>query len=264
MTESVLCITTGGSIDKIYSAQSSSFIVGNPSVKGILRVARCGRSVRYHELCRKDSLELTDEDRSEILAKCKECSEKMIVIIHGTDTMNKTAAILKAEMIKMAKVVVITGAMKPEAFKDSDAAFNVGSAFALLPYLEPGAHVVFHSLVFSDPEQITKNEKKNTFEQVSSADTPQPTNAQGVVSTPTQNDKKRTPRRKSKDTPPTVSGGQEKNIPTPTNENAADSNLRGRGGQRSRRGYRRSGEGNRDGGPKNPTENSTPVENAEK
>ena len=59
----VLCLTTGGSLDKTYDGVSSSFIVGAPTAKRCLRNVQCAHTVEYAEICRKDSLELTKGDR---------------------------------------------------------------------------------------------------------------------------------------------------------------------------------------------------------
>ena len=39
------------------------------------------------------------------------------------------------------KVVVITGALKPERFQDSDAAFNIGGAVVATSSMTPGVYV---------------------------------------------------------------------------------------------------------------------------
>ena len=59
----VLCLTTGGSLDKTYDGVSSSFIVGAPTAKRCLRNVQCAHTVEHAEICRKDSLELTKGDR---------------------------------------------------------------------------------------------------------------------------------------------------------------------------------------------------------
>jgi L-asparaginase len=41
-----------------------------------------------------DSLEMTDDDREEIVRSCAQASETCIVVTHGTDTMVETASAL--------------------------------------------------------------------------------------------------------------------------------------------------------------------------
>ncbi|KAJ8604542.1 hypothetical protein CTAYLR_000984 [Chrysophaeum taylorii] len=159
----VLVITTGGSIDKTYSSEASDFVVGTPIVKSYLRGCKCAHHVSYKELMRKDSLSLTDEDRELITETVRSARETSIVVTHGTDTMWKTALGVQEAAIAGNKVVVLTGAMRPAAFKESDAGFNLGAAFAAVQYLPPGAHVVMHGLVFSEPEKLMKDFKTDSF-----------------------------------------------------------------------------------------------------
>lgn len=48
-----------------------------------------------------------------------------VIVTHGTDTMIESAQYLLGEGAAAGKCVAFTGAMKPERFKDSDAAFNL-------------------------------------------------------------------------------------------------------------------------------------------
>merc|ERR1712138_122927 len=157
----VLCLTTGGSLDKTYDGVSSSFIVGAPTAKRCLRNVQCAHTVEYAEICRKDSLELTKGDREVLDAAVRAAPQQHIVITHGTDTLNVTAKALQRTAIATGKTVVLTGAMKPYAFMESDGPFNLGAAFTVVTLLPPGCHVVFHGRVFSDPELIAKDVKND-------------------------------------------------------------------------------------------------------
>jgi L-asparaginase len=83
-----------------------------------------------------------------------------VVITHGTDTMVETA---RAIGQPDDKVVVLTGAMQPAAFKHSDAPFNVGCAMLALQILPPGVYVVMNGRVF-DPQRAVKNVAQDRFE----------------------------------------------------------------------------------------------------
>jgi L-asparaginase len=97
---------------------------------------------------------LTNEDRCAIREACEAAEETHIVITHGTDTMIETAASL-ADVD--GKVMVLTGAMRPERFSDSDAAFNVGVAIGAAQALPPGAYVAMHGQVLRWDE-VTRND----------------------------------------------------------------------------------------------------------
>lgn len=59
------------------------------------------------------------------MAHVLETDARAIVITHGTDTMLATAAWVQRACADRA--IVITGAMRPAAFKTTDADFNLGA-----------------------------------------------------------------------------------------------------------------------------------------
>jgi L-asparaginase len=157
---SIKVFTTGGSIDKIYSTQESSFVVGEPQAGQILHEANVNIDYKVESLIKKDSLEITDADRRMIFERVKSDQHRHVVITHGTDTM-----ILTAEMLQEIpdKVIVLTGAMQPAAFKRTDAAFNVGCAIIAVQTLPAGVYVVMNGQVF-DPHKVRKNLELDQFE----------------------------------------------------------------------------------------------------
>jgi L-asparaginase len=157
----VKIFTTGGSIDKYYSTRESSFIVGEPQVKTVLREANLVVDYEVEPLLQKDSLEITGQDRQMIYQKVKDDSHRRILITHGTDTMAATARQL-AQI--PGKVIVLTGAMQPAAFKYSDAAFNLGCAFLAVQVLAEGVYLVMNGRVF-DPQKTVKNLALDRFEE---------------------------------------------------------------------------------------------------
>ena len=130
--------STGGTIDKVYFDALSEFQIGDPMAADILQQARVGFEYQIESLTRKDSLELTDADRDLIHASVAACPYEHILITHGTDTMTVTGAAL-ADIED--KVIVLTGAMQPARFRDTDASFNLGLAIGALNCLPHGVYV---------------------------------------------------------------------------------------------------------------------------
>ncbi len=65
-------------------------------------------------------------------------------------------AIKPSEAAKLRdKVIVVTGALRPERLSDSDAPLNLGAAVAVVGLLPPGVYVCMHGLVF-DPEGVER------------------------------------------------------------------------------------------------------------
>lgn len=137
--------TTGGTIDKVYFDALSEFQVGESPLESILREANVGFSYELTSLLKKDSLELTDEDRDLIHAAVVATSAKHVLITHGTDTMARTAErLIDVED----KTIVLTGAMQPARLRSTDAIFNVGYAIAAAQLKPPGIYIAMNGKVF--------------------------------------------------------------------------------------------------------------------
>jgi L-asparaginase len=157
--EPIVIVTTGGTIDKAYFDALSQYQIGEPVVKKVLDAANVTHPYRIVELLRKDSLELTDEDRQRLKETVADLDAQRIVITHGTDTMTDSAAVLAAIA---GKTIVLTGALSPARFSDSDATFNIGMAFAAAQSLPPGVYVAMNGRVFRG-DQVTKDREQRKF-----------------------------------------------------------------------------------------------------
>ncbi len=62
-------------------------------------------------------------------------------------------------------MIVLTGAMQPAAFVQSDAAFNIGCAILALQTLPEGVYIVMNGKVF-DPRRVRKNIALDRFEEI--------------------------------------------------------------------------------------------------
>jgi L-asparaginase len=158
----IAIFTTGGTIDKVYFDAKGGYEVGVPMVQRILQDARVLVDVSVTELLRKDSLQMTDADRDTIRQALVDSASTRIIVTHGTDTMIETARVLKAVRDK---TIVLTGALQPARFTDSDAPFNLGMAMAAVQTLPAGVYVVANGTVFP-ADRVRKNRELNRFEAV--------------------------------------------------------------------------------------------------
>jgi L-asparaginase len=156
----IAIFTTGGTIDKVYFDAKGNYHVGAPMVRELLVHARLPEMPVITELLRKDSLEMTEEDRLSVRAAVQVCPASRILITHGTDTMVATARSLGG---LDGKTIVLTGALQPGRFSDSDAAFNLGLAFGAVQLCPAGVYVVANGTVFP-AERVRKNLELNCFE----------------------------------------------------------------------------------------------------
>lgn len=158
----ITILTTGGTIDKIYFDAKSEYEVGPPNVERLLGELNLNLSYKIISLFRKDSLDVTDEDRQTIRKAVQETKSQKIIITHGTDTMAETArALIGIE----SKTIVLTGALEPALFKTSDAIFNVGCALGAVQSLEPGIYIAMNGAIFN-ADNVRKNLERNMFEEI--------------------------------------------------------------------------------------------------
>lgn len=157
--ELITVVTTGGTIDKAYSDALSTYQVGDPVVKKLLDIANVTHPYRVVELLRKDSLDLTDEDRELLRQTVATAASHRVVVTHGTDTMTDSARVLASIAHK---TIVLTGSLSPARFSETDATFNLGMAFAAAQTLPAGVYIAMNGRVFRGGE-VRKDRKQARF-----------------------------------------------------------------------------------------------------
>jgi L-asparaginase len=167
--QDVIVITTGGTIEKSYDEYDGSLQNKDSIIKHIIleKLRMPYTKLHVHSLLAKDSLNMTDYDRA-LIAKTVEIQlEKNwpIIVLHGTDTMAKSAEFCQKYLKDVSMPVVFTGAMKPMGFDDSDARQNVTEALLASKILRPGVYISFHNRIFPVPG-ARKNKAKRTFEAI--------------------------------------------------------------------------------------------------
>ena len=132
----ILLIQAGGTVDKDYPQGEGNhgyaFKIGDPAFLSILERGKFTGNWRNVDAVRKDSLDMDDEDRALLLRIITQNEIRRVIITHGTDTIKKTAGFLSGVE---GRTIVLTGAMHPEKYRDTDADFNLGMAVGatLLP-----------------------------------------------------------------------------------------------------------------------------------
>ncbi len=154
-------LATGGTFDKEYNELTGELYFKDSHIASMLRLARCNLNIEVRTLMMIDSLLMTDSDRQLVLEQCLRAEEDRIVITHGTDSMEVTAAVL-GRAIKD-KTVVLTGAMVPYTFGSSDGLFNLGTALAFAQTLPPGVYVAMNGRYFPW-HSVRKNRERGIFE----------------------------------------------------------------------------------------------------
>jgi L-asparaginase len=153
-------LAIGGTIDKVYFDALSDYKIGPPAAAEILQRVKVNFDYDVSQLISKDSLEMTDIDREDILAAVQALPSSQIIITHGTDTMVDTGRILKQAL---GKTIVIMGAMQPAIMKLSDSDFNLGVAVAAVQALPEGVYLCMNGRIY-DVDKVSKNRAQEQFQ----------------------------------------------------------------------------------------------------
>ena len=158
----ITILATGGTIDKFYSV-AGTLDIGKPAAHDVL--SRVLTDIRFdiRALIGKDSLDMTDEDRAELVAALDAVEHDQVLITHGTDTMSESARYIAEHAELGSKVVVLTGAMQPAVMAHSDAGFNLGAAISALNLLEPGVYISMSGRIFP-AHTVRKDHARGIFE----------------------------------------------------------------------------------------------------
>ena len=153
-------IPTGGTIDKVYFDKKSAFEVGDPQIGEVLSRSDVAFQYTVQTLFKKDSLDLTDEDRLRLRDVIAADQHRQFIVTHGTDTMVETGKVLYGIPDK---VVVLSGSVQPARFHDSNAIFDIGCAVAAVQLCPPGVYIAMNGRIF-DAAKTRKNTELNRFE----------------------------------------------------------------------------------------------------
>lgn len=180
----ITLITTGGTIEKTYDEQSGQLLNRGSILRRMLSRLRLeDTSLRVIELMSKDSLVMTDEDRTQIVEAVNVAGggaiqhppefggggtreiatdASAIVILHGTDTLATTGERLCGALPKPRVPIVLTGAMRPYEMTRSDALQNLTEAIFAAGVLGPGVYCVAHGRALRFPG-VRKDRERGTF-----------------------------------------------------------------------------------------------------
>jgi L-asparaginase len=128
----------------------------------LLEEANVTFAYTVESLLRKDSLDITEEDRELIRSRVEGVSESIVLITHGTDTMVETAKSLQGINNK---TIVLFGAMQPARMRYSDAMFNLGIASGAVQILPAGIYIAMNGRIFN-PDEVSKNRAQARFETI--------------------------------------------------------------------------------------------------
>ncbi|MFA5886719.1 MAG: asparaginase domain-containing protein [Patescibacteria group bacterium] len=157
-------IMTGGTVDSYYDGTKDTAVTNEHSVvPKFIKILKLYEECEFTEVCMKDSRELIESDRKNILDAVTSSKAKRIIITHGTYTLPDTARCLQANLKNHGKVIIFICSMIPlEGFTPTDAGFNIGYAVAKSQELSEGIYVCMNGKIF-EPDEVVKNLSEGRF-----------------------------------------------------------------------------------------------------
>jgi len=158
----ILIISTGGTFNKIYNPITGNLDIdiNSNALKKIAK--RWLTNFEIINIIGKDSLDMTDNDREELVKLIKNMNYQNIIIVHGTDTIDKTAKYL--ENAKLNKKIILTGAMTPFSIDPIEATANLASAYGYQKSLKENGIYISMNGELDIYNKVIKNREKGHFE----------------------------------------------------------------------------------------------------
>lgn len=158
----MLILNSGGTFNKRYNPLNGELEVpyDNEAVNRILQSV----DFKYDlaGVVYKDSLEMDANDRKMLAMIIGESEDDSFVIIHGTDTMDKSAEFLSE--IFSDKKIVLVGAMKPFEIDKIEASFNLGMAIGFIKSVQDNGVYICMSGHVKPWDKLKKNNSMGKFE----------------------------------------------------------------------------------------------------
>ncbi len=164
----VKIINTGGTFNKVYDPVAGELVVpkSDEAVESALASLRVGMVVSISGVIYKDSLQMDESDRKLLYEEIVAAKESAVVVVHGTDTMERSASYIASTLGDDSKKrVIFTGAMVPYSIDPVEATSNLVLAVASAKFLEPGVYIAMHGSVLPH-NKIAKNRTLGLFERV--------------------------------------------------------------------------------------------------
>lgn len=158
----VTIINTGGTFNKRYNPLNGELEVPNDHIALDKIISSC-HNVDFEiiDIISKDSLDITKKDRKLLVETIQEVKNKNIIIIHGTDTVDKTAKYVEKYIDN--KTIIFTGAMVPMSIDVSEATMNFSQCLGFISAdVESGIYLSMHGVVV-EYDKLLKNKELGQF-----------------------------------------------------------------------------------------------------
>ena len=167
--KNTVILNTGGTFNKIYNELSGNLVFSNtPNIHiNKILISTFKRNIddiswlEVSTLFSKDSLEISSFDIDKICNFVSSLECKNIIIIHGTDTIDKTA--LKLSKVFLSKQIIFVGSMVPFSFNNIEASFNLGMALGFIESnFSDGVYISMNGII-KEFDKIEKDRDNGYF-----------------------------------------------------------------------------------------------------
>jgi L-asparaginase len=159
--QNILILSVGGTFNKYYDPLTGTLEVDPDASALHTLVAQWNTQLEIQTLIGKDSLEMDDIDRLALVEAIRKSNASAIVVVHGTDTLDHSAAAVAATNPNQA--VIFTGAMIPFSIDPVEATANLASAVGWAQgNLSAGVYVAMHG-VFGHHNEVVKDRQVGRF-----------------------------------------------------------------------------------------------------
>ncbi|HIQ27333.1 MAG TPA: asparaginase [Sulfurovum sp.] len=157
----ILIINTGGTFNKTYNPLNGKLEI-NTYTNALDKIAsKWFYDFEVLHIIGKDSLEMTNQDRLELLGTISQSSYHSFIVIHGTDTMDISAAYIDEAGLE--KEILFTGAMVPYSIDPVEATANFASAYGYMQALKKDGVYIAMNGIIDKYHKIKKDRKKGKF-----------------------------------------------------------------------------------------------------
>jgi L-asparaginase len=158
----ITVINTGGTFNKRYNPIKGALEVPSDHI-ALDKIINACHNVDFEiiDVVSKDSLDMDDNDRQVITDAVKNAKNENIIIIHGTDTVDLSAAFLQKQVRD--KKIIFTGAMVPMSIDEVEATMNFSKAMGFLSAdVKYGIYISMHGVVV-DHTRLVKDKSIGQF-----------------------------------------------------------------------------------------------------
>jgi len=157
----LLIINTGGTFNKVYNPVNGLLEVDTKGDALRSITSKWGCDIEIIDIIGKDSLDISNHDRLELLATISQSDFHHILIVHGTDTMDITAEYLNEGDLE--KCIMLTGTMVPFSIDPVEATANLCSAYGYMSAMHKEGIYISMNGVIDTYDKVKKDRSKGKF-----------------------------------------------------------------------------------------------------